>query len=239
MIEIKNITKSYDGNKNAIEDVSLDILPGEILGFIGPNGAGKTTTMKILTGLLSPDSGSVVLNGFDIVKDSTNAKKEFGFVADDPNAFLKLKGIEYLNFMADMYEVSSLDREQRILEFSKVLSIEDALNQKISSYSHGMRQKIMVIASLLHNPNLLILDEPLTGLDPQSSRVLKNLMRQRADEGKSVIFSTHVLEIAEKLCDQIAIIDGGKIIYKGTLKNLQSLHADLSLEDIFLVMTHA
>ena len=141
--------------------------------------------------------------------------------------------------MADMYEVSSLDREQRILEFSKVLSIEDALNQKISSYSHGMRQKIMVIASLLHNPNLLILDEPLTGLDPQSSRVLKNLMRQRADEGKSVIFSTHVLEIAEKLCDQIAIIDGGKIIYKGTLKNLQSLHADLSLEDIFLVMTHA
>ena len=239
MIEIKNITKSYDGNKNAIEDVSLDILPGEILGFIGPNGAGKTTTMKILTGLLSPDSGSVVLNGFDIVKDSTNAKKEFGFVADDPNAFLKLKGIEYLNFMADMYEVSSLDREQRILEFSKVLSIEDALNQKISSYSHDMRQKIMVIASLLHNPNLLILDEPLTGLDPQSSRVLKNLMRQRADEGKSVIFSTHVLEIAEKLCDQIAIIDGGKIIYKGTLKNLQSLHADLSLEDIFLVMTHA
>ena len=239
MIEIKNITKSYDGNKNAIEDVSLDILPGEILGFIGPNGAGKTTTMKILTGLLSPDSGSVVLNGFDIVKDSTNAKKEFGFVADDPNAFLKLKGIEYLNFMADMYEVSSLDREQRILEFSKVLSIEDALNQKISSYSHGMRQKIMVIASLLHHPNLLILDEPLPGLDPQSSRVLKNLMRQRADEGKSVIFSTHVLEIAEKLCDQIAIIDGGKIIYKGTLKNLQSLHADLSLEDIFLVMTHA
>lgn len=239
MIEIKNITKSYDGYKNAIEDVSLDILPGEILGFIGPNGAGKTTTMKILTGLLSPDSGSVVLNGFDIDLDSTNAKKEFGFVADDPNAFLKLKGIEYLNFMADMYEVSSLDREQRILEFSKVLSIEDALNQKISSYSHGMRQKIMVIASLLHNPNLLILDEPLTGLDPQSSRVLKNLMRQRADEGKSVIFSTHVLEIAEKLCDQIAIIDGGKIIYKGTLKQLQLLHPDLSLEDIFLVMTHA
>ena len=239
MIEIKNIIKSYDGNKNAIEDVSIDILPGEILGFIGPNGAGKTTTMKILTGLLSPDSGSVVLNGFDIVKDPTNAKKEFGFVADDPNAFLKLKGIEYLNFMADMYEVSSIDREQRILEFSNVLSIEGALNQKISSYSHGMRQKIMVIASLLHNPKLLILDEPLTGLDPQSSRVLKNLMRQRADEGKSVIFSTHVLEIAEKLCDQIAIIDGGKILYKGTLKNLQSLHPDLSLEDIFLVMTHA
>lgn len=237
MIELKNINKSYDGKKNAVDELNITIEPGQIVGFIGPNGAGKTTTLRMLTGLLTPDSGSVTINGIDIATNPIKAKQQFGFVSDDPNAFLKLKGLEYLNFIADIYGVNSEDRLERIQRYTKLLDIDHALNNKINSYSHGMRQKIMVIAQLIHNPNLLILDEPLTGLDPQSSFALKELMKDRAKDNKSVFFSTHVLEVAEKLCDQIIIINHGKVLYTGTLSVLKSQYNDLSLEEIFLEVT--
>ncbi len=237
MIELKNINKSYDGKKNAVDELNITIEPGQIVGFIGPNGAGKTTTFRMLTGPLTPDSGSVTINGIDIATNPIKAKQQFGFVSDDPNAFLKLKGLEYLNFIADIYGVNSEDRLERIQRYTKLLDIDHALNNKINSYSHGMRQKIMVIAQLIHNPNLLILDEPLTGLDPQSSFALKELMKDRAKDNKSVFFSTHVLEVAEKLCDQIIIINHGKVLYTGTLSVLKSQYNDLSLEEIFLEVT--
>ena len=237
MLKINRVTKTYNKTKLAVDDISITIQPGQIVGFIGPNGAGKTTTLKMITGLLIPDSGTLEINGHNIVTDDIVAKRQFGFVSDDPNAFLKLKGLEFLNFIADMYDVPTQKRQEDIRRYGNLLSIYDVLNQKISSYSHGMRQKIMVIAALLNDPQLLILDEPLTGLDPQSSYLLKELMKERAKEGKSVFFSTHVLEVAEKLCDQIIIINKGQIIYTGTLQKLKEQHEDKSLEEIFLGMT--
>ena len=237
MLNLTHVSKTYNKTHKAVDDISINIEPGQIVGFIGPNGAGKTTTLKMITGLLNPDAGSLLINGHDIVKDPETAKRQFGFVSDNPNSFLKLKGLEFLNFVADMYDVDSSTRHELIIQYSRLLSIEGALNQKIASYSHGMRQKVMVIAALLHDPNLLILDEPLTGLDPQSSYHLKELMKERASVGKSVFFSTHVLEVAEKLCDQIIMINKGQIIYTGTLQDLKDQHEDKSLEEIFLGMT--
>lgn len=237
MLKINRVTKTYNKTKLAVDDISINIEPGQIVAFIGPNGAGKTTTLKMITGLLKPDAGSLAINGHDIVTDDIMAKKQFGFVSDDPNSFLKLKGLEFLNFIADMYDVPSEGRRELIMDYAKLLSMDEVLNQKISSYSHGMRQKIMVISALLNDPQLLILDEPLTGLDPQSSFLLKELMKKRAAEGKSVFFSTHVLEVAEKLCDQIIIINKGRIIYTGTLQALKDQHEEKSLEEIFLGMT--
>lgn len=237
MLNLTHVSKTYNKTHKAVDDISINIEPGQIVGFIGPNGAGKTTTLKMITGLLNPDAGSLLINGHDIVKDPETAKRQFGFVSDNPNSFLKLKGLEFLNFVADMYDVDSSTRHELIIQYSRLLSIEGALNQKIASYSHGMRQKVMVIAALLHDPNLLILDEPLTGLDPQSSYHLKELMKERASAGKSVFFSTHVLEVAEKLCDQIIMINKGQIIYTGTLQDLKDQHEDKSLEEIFLGMT--
>lgn len=237
MLNLTHVSKTYNKTHKAVDDISISIEPGQIVGFIGPNGAGKTSTLKMITGLLNPDAGSLLINGHDIVKDPENAKRQFGFVSDNPNSFLKLKGLEFLNFVADMYDVDSSTRHELIIQYSRLLSIEDALNQKIASYSHGMRQKVMVIAALLHDPNLLILDEPLTGLDPQSSYHLKELMKERTRSGKSVFFSTHVLEVAEKLCDRIIMINKGQIIYTGTLQTLKDQHEDKSLEEIFLGMT--
>lgn len=237
MLNLTHVSKTYNKTHKAVDDISIKIEPGQIVGFIGPNGAGKTTTLKMITGLLNPDAGSLLINGHDIVKDPETAKRQFGFVSDNPNSFLKLKGLEFLNFVADMYDVDSSTRHELIIQYSRLLSIEGALNQKIASYSHGMRQKVMVIAALLHDPNLLILDEPLTGLDPQSSYHLKELMKERASAGKSVFFSTHVLEVAEKLCDRIIMINKGQIIYTGTLQDLKDQHEDKSLEEIFLGMT--
>lgn len=237
MITIENVTKIYNQTHTAVADLNITIKPGEIVGFIGPNGAGKTTTIKMLTGILKPTKGSININGFDIVTQALEAKKQFGYVSDDPNSFLKLKGLEYLNFIADIYEVSSQDRLQRIEHYANILDMSHALGDKIASYSHGMRQKIMIIAVLIHDPNLLILDEPLTGLDPQSSFALKQIMRERTQEGKSVFFSTHVLEVAEKLCDRIIIINKGKMIFEGTLEILKTQYNDLSLEEIFLELT--
>jgi ABC-2 type transport system ATP-binding protein len=238
MIQIENVTKIYSGKVKAVDAISLTVNDGEIIGFIGPNGAGKTTTIKMMTGILSPDTGSVLLNGIDIVKNPIEAKRQFGLVTDNPDIFLRLKGIEYLNFMADIYDVSEADRRERIQRLAETFEMTSALNDKILSYSHGMRQKIVVLGVLVHNPSIWILDEPLTGLDPQSAFALKEMMRKHAEDGKTVFFSTHVLEVAEKLCHKVAIIDKGKIFYFGTLDNLKKDYPEKSLEDIFLEVTH-
>jgi len=237
MIQIENVTKVYSGKVKAVDNISLTVQDGEIIGFIGPNGAGKTTTIKMMTGILSPDTGRVLLNGIDIVQQPIEAKRQFGLVTDNPDVFLRLKGIEYLNFMADIYDVSETDRRERIQRLAETFEMSAALNDKILSYSHGMRQKIVVMGVLVHSPNIWILDEPLTGLDPQSAFALKEMMRAHANEGKTVFFSTHVLEVAEKLCSKVAIINKGKIFYFGTLENLKKDYVDMSLEEIFLEVT--
>lgn len=241
MIEIQHVTKVYGGTKKAVDDITLTIPTGEIIGFIGPNGAGKTTTIKMITGVLNPDEGTIKINGKDIVKEPLQAKLEFGLVPDNADIFLRLKGIEYLNFMADMYEVTAHERKQRIAELAETFDMKEALNDKILSYSHGMRQKIVIMGVLISDPNVWILDEPMTGLDPQSSYQLKEKMRDHANKGNTVFFSTHVLEVAEKLCDKVAIINHGSIVFFGTLDELKALHlACSSLEELFLeVVDHA
>lgn len=237
MIKIENITKTYNKTFVAVDNISFSVEPGTIVGFIGPNGAGKTTTLNMITGILKQDTGDIYINGINTLEDPIESKKQFGFVPDSPDSFLKLKGIEYLNFIANVYGIDQETKIQRIEYYTKLLDIEDALSDRIGSYSHGMRQKIMVIGTLIHDPNILILDEPLTGLDPKSSFNLKEIMKKRTEEGKSVLFSTHVLEVAEKLCDQIVIINKGTILYQGTLEALKAKHPDLSLEEIFLEVT--
>ena len=237
MIKIENITKTYNKTFVAVDNISFSVEPGTIVGFIGPNGAGKTTTLNMITGILKQDTGDIYINGINTLEDPIESKKQFGFVPDSPDSFLKLKGIEYLNFIANVYGINQDAKIERIEYYTKLLDIEDALNDRIGSYSHGMRQKIMVIGTLIHDPNILILDEPLTGLDPKSSFNLKEIMKKRTEEGKSVLFSTHVLEVAERLCDQIVIINKGTILYKGTLEVLKSQHPDLTLEEIFLEVT--
>ncbi|AEV67679.1 ABC transporter ATP-binding protein [Acetivibrio clariflavus] len=238
MIELKNITKTYSGTLKAVDDISITIQDGEIFGFLGPNGAGKTTTIKMITGILKPDSGSIKINGIDINENPTDAKKQFGFVPDDPNIFLRLKGIEYLNFMADVYEVSDSDRKQRIESLAERFEMSGALGDYIKSYSHGMRQKIVIMGVLIHNPPVWILDEPMTGLDPKSSFVLKEMMREHASKGNTVFFSTHILEVAEKLCDKVAIINKGKILFAGRLDEMREhFKTNQSLEKMFLELT--
>ncbi len=237
MIELKNLTKVYGKSNKAVDNITITFPSGRIIGFIGPNGAGKTTTLKMMCGILKPTSGSINMNGFDISIDPLEAKKQFGFVFDNPDTFLSLKGIEYIDFIATIYQIDPEDKNRRLLELSREFEMEDVLNDKISTYSHGMRQKIMIIAVLIHNPNVWLLDEPLTGLDPQSAFKLKELMKQHAAQGNTVLFSTHVLEVAEKLCDSIAIIDHGIIKYEGTLNHLKELNPNETLEEIFLKVT--
>ena len=238
MISLKNISKTYGSSgKKAVDSLSLDVADGKITGFIGPNGAGKTTTLKMITGVLAPDEGSVTLNGIDMKTSPLEAKKQFGFVAHSPDNFLRVKGIEYLNFMADIYGVPADLRNNFIENVSRRFEMEDALGSRILSYSHGMRQKIMVMGALIHNPSIWILDEPLTGLDPRSAYELKEMMKEHAAAGNSVLFSTHVLEVAEKLCDQIAIINRGVLLYLGTLEDLRARYPEQSLEEIFLEIT--
>lgn len=238
MIEINNVSQSYVRNKKSIKNLNLKINDGEIFGFLGPNGAGKTTTIKMITGILEIDEGDILIDGTSIQKDPINAKKKFGFVPDNPDIFLKLKGIEYLNFLADIYNVSIKDRKERIENLSKKFGIYEDLNNRIQSYSHGMRQKIVVIGALLHNPKNWILDEPMTGLDPKSSHDLKELMKEHTQKGNTVFFSTHVLEVAEKLCDRIGIINKGKLIFVGTYDEMKkTLKENASLEELFLEIT--
>lgn len=241
MIELRHVTKIYSGSHKAVDNINLTIPTGEIIGFIGPNGAGKTTTIKMISGILSPDEGEILINGKNIVTQPLEAKKEFDIVPDNADIFLRLKGIEYLNFMADMYEVDNATRQQRIQELSETFEMQNALNDKILSYSHGMRQKIVIMGVLISDPNVWILDEPMTGLDPQSSYSLKQRMKDHAAKGNTVFFSTHVLEVAEKLCDKVAIINKGSILFFGTLEELKAQHPSCdSLEAVFMeVISHA
>lgn len=238
MVEIKNISKKYKKEKKVIDNLDLKINDGEIFGFLGPNGAGKTTTIKMITGILEIDEGDVLIDNKSIIKEPLEAKKLLGLVPDNPNAFLKLKGIEYLNFIADVYNISTEGRIVKIKELAEKFEIIDALNNKIESYSHGMRQKLIIIGVLLHNPKNWILDEPLTGLDPKASYELKKLMREHADNNKTVFFSTHILDVAERLCDRIGIIDKGKLIFVGTYEEMKNeLKDNKSLEELFMEIT--
>ncbi len=234
MIEIKNVSKTYNGNIKAIDNLNLEINDGEIVGFIGLNGAGKTTAIKMMTGILVPDTGTITINGYDIVKDSLKAKQIIGYIADNPDMFLKLTGIEFINFIADIYNVPVTLRKKRIKLFGERFGLSDVLDKPMQGYSHGTRQKMMVVAALVHDPAVWILDEPLIGLDPTSAFELKRMMREHADKGNAVFFSTHVLEVAEKLCDRIAIIDKGKIVFVGTLKELKDKYDKKDLEKLFM-----
>lgn len=236
MIEINGVSKTYaKGSVKAVDDISVEIRNGEIFGFLGPNGAGKTTTLKMITGILRPDSGNIRINGIDIVKEPVEAKKHIGFVPDNPEIFNRLTGMEYLNFIGDMYDVPDKERYERISEIADEFKIKDALPSSVNSYSHGMRQKLVLIGALLHDPAVWILDEPMVGLDPEAAFELKNRMRKHADSGNSVFFSTHIMEVAEKLCDRVGIIKKGKIVFVGTVDELRNTgKEDESLENLFL-----
>ena len=239
MIEINNISKEYKKNKKVINNLSMKINNGEIFGFLGPNGAGKTTTIKMITGILDVDEGDILIDNYSIKSRPVEAKKNIGLVLDNPDVFLKLKGIEYLNFVADVYDVSEKQRISVIKNLSEIFELKDVLNNKIQSYSHGMKQKLLIISSLLSNPKNWILDEPMTGLDPKSFFELKNLMREHAKNGNAVFFSTHILDVAEKLCDRVAIINEGKLLFIGTYQEMKDeLEENKSLEELFMEITN-
>ena len=238
MIKIENVTKSYVKGKKSVDNLNLEIKDGEIFGFLGPNGAGKTTTIKMITGILNPDEGDILIDGKSIEKEPLEAKKRFGFVPYSPDMFLKLRGIEYLNFLAEIYEIPVELKKERIEKLTKKFEIYNNLNEQIESYSHGMRQKIVICGALLSNPKNWILDEPMTGLDPKSSFDLKEMMREHSRNGNTVFFSTHVLEVAEKLCDRVGIINHGKLVFVGTLEEMKSkFNENTSLENLFLEIT--
>lgn len=238
MIEIKNVSKSYKKGKKVIDNINIEIRDGEIFGFLGPNGAGKTTTIKMITGILDIDEGDILIDGNSIKTSPLEAKKRFGLVPDNPDIFIKLKGIEYLNFIADIYKISEEERIEKIKNLSKQFEMENVLNNKIQSYSHGMRQKIVIMGTLLHNPQNLILDEPMTGLDPRSSFDLKRIMREHTKQNKSVFFSTHILEVAERLCDRVGIINRGKLVFIGTYEEMKrEFNKKASLEELFMEIT--
>lgn len=242
MLKLVKVSKSYEPGRRAVDGVTLEVKPGEIFGFLGPNGAGKTTTIKMVVGILRPDEGSIEINGIDLLKDPIRAKKEMGYVPDESNLWEKITGAEYLNFVADVYGVPGPERVSRARELLELFEMTDAVSDPIGSYSRGMRQKIATIGSLLHRPKLWILDEPMMGLDPRSSYLMKGMMRAHADQGGSVFFSTHVLEVAERLCDRVGIIHQGKLRVVGTVDEIKALFAkkeDDTLEEIFLKVTEA
>ncbi|MCX7950351.1 MAG: ABC transporter ATP-binding protein [Clostridiales bacterium] len=235
MLKINNLSKIYGKNKvKALDNINLEVKKGEIFGFLGPNGAGKTTTIKLITGILKIDEGDIFVNGIDVKKNPIEAKKQIGFVPDNPEIFNRLTGLEYLNFIADVFEMDSEKRADIILRLAEEFEIKSALKERISSYSHGMKQKLVLIGALMHNPPVWILDEPMVGLDPKSAYTLKNMMRQHADSGNTVFFSTHIMEVAEKVCDRIGIIKNGRIIFVGTVEELKEKKNDESLEKMFL-----
>ena len=235
MIEIKNVTKFYNKKTNVIDKLNLTINDGEIFGFLGPNGAGKTTTINMISGILEINEGDIIIDGKSIITEPIEAKKKIGLVSDNPNSFIKLKGIEYLDFIADVYDVNTIDRNRIIEEEAKKFEIYEYLNNKIESYSHGMRQKIMILGSLIHTPQNWLLDEPMVGLDPKASFELKKKMRKYANKNKCVFFSTHILDVAEKMCDRIGIIDKGKLIFVGSYEEMKKeLKENRSLEELFM-----
>ena len=237
MIQLTNVTKTYKGGKKAVNDLSLTIEGGELYGFIGPNGAGKTTTIKLMTGILAPDSGSIVMAGHRMDQDRLAAQRLIGFVPDGNDLYDRLTGMEYLTFMADVYQVDAAQRKAHIEKYLDIFSLEDAINNQIRTYSKGMKQKLVVIGALIHNPPVWILDEPLGGLDPRAAHLLKEEMMRHCREGNTVFFSTHVLEVAEKLCTRIGIIADGSLRAQGTLEELRSGEVGASLEDLFLELT--
>lgn len=238
MIKINSLSKMYkNADRFAVKNLSLIVNDGEVFGFIGANGAGKSTTIKCITGILPYNDGSIEIAGYDMAKDSISAKKNIGYVSDNHSVYDKLTGREYVNFLANIYGVSKQDRDQRLNDLSIRFDLQDKLDSPIKSYSHGMKQKICVIGALIHEPKVWILDEPLTGLDPKSAKELKGLMREHCEKGNVVFFSSHVLEVVEKLCDRIAIIKDGEIIASFTMEELEQKQQGKSLEDIFLELT--
>ncbi len=230
MLRIEHLTKIYSGKK-AVDDLSLHIQPGEIYGFIGHNGAGKTTTLKSCCGILQYDSGEILVDGVSMKEHPLECKKKIAYIPDNPDLYEFMTGIQYLNFVADIFGISASERESRIRGYGDAFELTGDLAQPISAYSHGMKQKLAIIAALVHQPKLIIMDEPFVGLDPKASHLLKTIMREICDSGSAIFFSTHVLEVAEKLCDKIAIIKAGKLIRSGTMEEVKG---DASLENVFL-----
>ena len=230
MLKIEHLTKNY-GEKKAVDDLCLHIQPGEIYGFIGHNGAGKTTTLKSCCGILQFDSGEIYVDGSSIKEDPLACKKKIAYIPDNPDLYEFMTGIQYLNFVADILCVGARDRKERIRYYSDVFELTQDLAQPISAYSHGMKQKLAIISALVHQPKLVIMDEPFVGLDPKAAHLLKSIMRDLCDNGSAIFFSTHVLEVAEKLCDKVAIIKNGKLVRSGTMEEVKG---DTSLEDVFL-----
>ena len=230
MLRIENLTKSY-GEKKAVDDLSLHILPGEIYGFIGHNGAGKTTTIKSVVGILDFDKGKIYIDGKDIKKDPVGCKKEIAYIPDNPDLYDFMSGIQYLNFIGSIFGIDQKDLEERVDKYATLLEIKNDLSSAINQYSHGMKQKLAIISALIHDPKLVIMDEPFVGLDPKAAHILKGLMRDICSAGGAIFFSTHVLEVAEKLCDKVAIIKNGKLIKSGTMEEVKG---DESLESVFL-----
>ena len=230
MLKIEHLTKSY-GEKRAVDDLSLHIRPGEIYGFIGHNGAGKTTTIKAACGILQYDSGEIFIDGVSIKKDPIRAKASLAYIPDNPDLYDFMTGIQFLNFVADVFGVTENSRKERIRKYGDAFELTADLAQPVASYSHGMKQKLALISALIHEPKLIIMDEPFVGLDPKASYLLKETMREICDKGGAIFFSTHVLEVAEKICDKVAIIKGGKMIKSGTMEEVKG---DTSLEQVFL-----
>lgn len=230
MLKIQHLTKVY-GTKKAVGDLSLHIQSGEIYGFIGHNGAGKTTTLKSVVGILQFDSGEIYINGKSIKEDPLGCKSDTAYIPDNPDLYDYMSGIKYLNFVADIFGINEKERNERIHKYADMFEITSDLAQPISAYSHGMKQKLAIISAWIHSPKLIIMDEPFVGLDPKASHLLKEMMREVCDNGGAIFFSTHVLEVAEKLCDKVAIIKGGKLIRSGTIEEVKG---DDSLEEVFL-----
>ncbi len=230
MLRIEHLTKSYE-NKKAVDDLSLHIQPGEIYGFIGHNGAGKTTTLKSVVGILPIDSGEIYVDSVSVKADPIACKKKIAYIPDNPDLYEFMTGVKYLNFVADVFGVSREDRTKRIERYASDFEIEKDLTQPIAAYSHGMKQKLAIISAWIHEPKLIIMDEPFVGLDPKAAHLLKGMMREVCNNGGAIFFSTHVLEVAEKLCDKVAIIKAGKLIRSGTMEEVKG---DDSLEEVFL-----
>lgn len=238
MIEINGLSKSYKGSgRLALDSLSLTVNDGEIFGFLGPNGAGKSTAIKCMTGILSFTQGTVKICGVDMNGDPVGAKKKIGYVPDEHLLYEGLTGRQYVNFISDIFGVDKSRREELTKKYADEFGLSDRLDETISNYSHGMKQKIAVIAALVHEPDVFILDEPMLGLDPKSAYVLKKTMREYADNGKTVFFSSHILEVVEKICDRVAIIDGGKLIAVCDIQELKEKRSDMSLEQLFLTLT--
>ena len=230
MLKIEHLTKTY-GEKKAVDDLSLHILPGEIFGFIGHNGAGKSTTIKSAVGILRYDAGTITVCGKDLARDPIGCKRELAYIPDNPDLYDFMSGTRYLGFIADVFGVPDAERRERIAKYAELMELSDDLGQPVSAYSHGMKQKLAVIAAWLHSPKLIVMDEPFVGLDPKASHLLKEMMREHCDRGGAIFFSTHVLEVAEKLCDKVAIIKQGRLIREGTMEEVRG---DDSLEEVFL-----